>query len=104
MVTATNPAFRGEVVVIYATGLGSVTFPPATGAATLSDPPSVSTPLPIVTVGGVTAPVIFSGLAPGFVGLYQVRVQVPPNAPSGSQDVVIQAGGRSSNSVKIAIQ
>ena len=104
MVTATNPAFRGEVVLIYATGLGSVTFPPATGAAALSDPPSVSTPLPFVTVGGVPAPVIFSGLAAGFVGLYQVRIQIPPSAPAGSQDVVVQAGGRSSNSAKIAIQ
>ena len=35
------------------------------------------------TVGGIAANVTFAGLAPSYVGLYQVNVQIPANAPSG---------------------
>ena len=33
--------------------------------------------------GGVDAPVVFAGLTPTLVALYQVNVQVPANAPTG---------------------
>jgi uncharacterized protein (TIGR03437 family) len=52
----------------------------------------------------VQAVVNFSGLAPGFVGLYQVNVVVPGSAPPGSQDVVIQVGNQASRAAKIAIR
>jgi uncharacterized protein (TIGR03437 family) len=49
--------------------------------------------------------VIFSGLAPGFVGLYQVNVQVPAAAPSGAAvPVALTIAGVQSNTVTIAIQ
>ena len=35
------------------------------------------------TIGGVNAPVVFSGLTPGLAGLYQVNVQVPAGTPTG---------------------
>ena len=55
--------------------------------------------------GGVNAPVSFSGLAPGFFGLYQVNVQIPQNAPvSGAAAVVLTIGGVASNAVTIAVQ
>ena len=58
-----------------------------------------------VTIGGVSAPAIFSGLSPGFVGLYQVNVQVPLNAPVGNAvPVVLSIGGAASNTVTIAVQ
>jgi len=54
------------------------------------------------------APVQFSGLAPGFVGLYQVNVQIPADAMSGSVvplQITFAAGaGRPSNIVTIAVQ
>jgi uncharacterized protein (TIGR03437 family) len=53
----------------------------------------------------VPATVSFSGLAPGFFGLYQVNVQVPQNAPVGSAvSVVLTIGGIGSNTVTIAVQ
>jgi uncharacterized protein (TIGR03437 family) len=57
-------------------------------------------------VGGVASQnVSFSGLAPGFVGLYQVNAQVPPGVQtSGAAPVTITIGGITSNIVTIAIK
>jgi uncharacterized protein (TIGR03437 family) len=50
----------------------------------------------VVTIGGQTAQVIFSGLSPGFVGLYQVNVTVPPGLSAGNQAITIAIGGNTS--------
>jgi len=100
-----RPARKGEYVSIYCTGLGDVANRPADGAPAPSDPLATTLANPTVTVGNVSAPVIFSGMAPGYVGLYQVNIQVPSNAPSGSAiPVVLTIGGVTSNTVTIAIQ
>jgi uncharacterized protein (TIGR03437 family) len=58
-----------------------------------------------VTIGGLTANVSFSGLAPGFVGLYQVNALVPAGVAAGSAvPVVISMGGATSNTVTVAVQ
>ena len=101
-----RPAAHGEYVSIFCTGLGPVTNQPANGAAALSSPLSHTLSAPTVTIGGVPATVEFSGLAPGFVGVDQVNVQVPATAPSGAQVPVIirTANGSVSNTVTVAIQ
>lgn len=100
-----RPASRGEFVAIFCTGLGQVTNRPATGAPALIDPLSVLLRTPSVTIGGVPAAVSFAGLAPGFVGLYQVNVQVPVTAPVGdSVAVVIKVGAAASLPVAMAVQ
>jgi uncharacterized protein (TIGR03437 family) len=48
--------------------------------------------------------VSFSRLAPGFVGLYQVNVEVPATLTAGNQPVVIEAGGASGNTVSLPVQ
>ena len=61
--------------------------------------------LPTVTIGGVAGNVIFSGLAPDYVGLYQINVQVPDSVQPGNQvPVVVSISGSSSNAVTIAVQ
>lgn len=100
-VSAQNPARPNEIIVLYATGLGAVIPPLATGARSTGNP-TVSTP--IVTIDGIPGVVIFSGAAPGFTGLYQINVQIPASTRSASDiPVVLSIGGRQSNSVTIAV-
>ena len=105
-ISGARPVIRGsESISIYCTGLGPVTNPPASGTAAPTFPPSLTTAPPTVTIGGVPATVSFSGLAPGFVALYQVNVQVPQNAPTGSAvPVAIFTSGTASNIATIAVQ
>jgi uncharacterized protein (TIGR03437 family) len=46
----------------------------------------------------------FSGLAPGFVGLYQVNAVVPADAPAGIQPLVVSIGGVSSQTSQLNIR
>ena len=106
LVTPTNPAAAGiTVILIYCTGLGAVTNQPETGAAAPSNPLAVTITKPSVTIGSVPAQVLFSGLAPGSVGEYQVNALVPSNAPTGDAvQVILSIGSATSNAVEIAVQ
>jgi uncharacterized protein (TIGR03437 family) len=91
----THPAAPGSVVIVYATGLGGVDHTPANGdisGATLANTLTV----PQVMIGGITAQVVFSGLAPQFVGVNQLNVIIP-NVPAGSAvPIQISVGGNTS--------
>ena len=100
-----RPAARGSTVSIYCTGLGPVTNQPASGAPTPESPLARTTDQPQVTIGEAPATVAFSGLAPGEVGLYQVNVEVPGNAPTGSAvPLKLTISGVESNTVTIAVE
>ncbi len=100
-----RPVNRGEYISIYCTGLGPVTNAPADGSPAPNNPPSSTLTVPTVVVGGVLVPVQFSGLAPGFTGLYQVNVQVPANSSTGAEvPVSIRFNQGASNVVTIAVQ
>jgi uncharacterized protein (TIGR03437 family) len=110
-----RPVAKGEYVSIYMAGLGAVQNPPNNGAidtvlsSTVAQPAvRIGCPGSAGLLGFCNAPVQFSGLAPGFVGLYQVNVQIPANAASGSvvplQITFAGGAGRPSNIVTIAVQ
>ena len=64
----------------------------------------MTTTTPTVMIGGAQATVMFSGLAPDFVGGYQVNALVPAGSSKGSAvPVVISIGGAVSNTVTIAV-
>jgi uncharacterized protein (TIGR03437 family) len=81
-VTADNPAVPGEVITLYATGLGLTqapdgSFPNNTGQ--IYNGPVQNVPLaPVdnVQAGGSTANVLSSGLKPGMLGVYEVKIQL----------------------------
>ena len=102
VVTPQNPARPGEIVVLYATGLGAVTPALPTGAPSEGNRTVAAT---TVSVAGIASPRIdFSGAAPSYVGLYQVNFQIPANAPTGStQPLVLTVGGKAANPVTIAV-
>ena len=101
-----QPAQRGvDYIDIFATGLGPVTNQPATGAPAPSGPLAKTTNNVTVTIGNVPATVEFAGLAPGWVGLYQVNEQVPANAPvGGAVPVALSVGGVAANQVTMAVE
>ena len=104
LATPGSPATAGDVLVIYSAGLGPVNPAVADGVGAPSSPPATTTNQPTVTVGGVPAVVQFSGLAPGFVGLYQVNAVVPNGVTPGNQvPVVISIAGQTSPAVTIAV-
>jgi uncharacterized protein (TIGR03437 family) len=108
-----KPEARGRYVIVYANGQGGQFLNPSTGQAItlgsgLIAPASgllyATSTTPSVTIGGVSATVNFSGLAPGFVGLWQINVLIPGNAPTGNTvPLIVSTGGRTSNTVMIAI-
>jgi uncharacterized protein (TIGR03437 family) len=101
-----NPASVGDVIVIYCTGLGATTPSVPSGTAAPSSPNSaLANIMPTVTIGTMPALVDFAGLAPGFVGLYQVNAHVPAGVTSGSQvPVLITSAGTTSNLATIAVK
>jgi uncharacterized protein (TIGR03437 family) len=99
---AGNPAQIGSVVSIYLTGQGLVNPQVDTGAPAPMDQLLNTVAETTATVGGVPASVSFSGLAPGFVGLCQVNLQVP-DLPGGDQTVILTIGGVASNAATITV-
>ncbi len=102
--SAANPAATGSVVQIFATGLG-VTSPPAVtgqpGAPV--EPLNRTAAMPVVKIGGVPSDILYSGLAPGYIGLYQVNARVPLGS-TGNVPVQIQINGQLSNAATIAVK
>jgi uncharacterized protein (TIGR03437 family) len=116
LIGAANPGHVSEYLTIYCTGLGPLQGPngevePINGAAAPANLIFQTTAKVTASLGGVSAPVLFSGLAPGFAGLYQVNVQVPAGITPGSAVPLVitatdlQTGATArSNEVTIAVQ
>ncbi len=104
-VSDSDPAQPGEFILIFCTGLGPVQPEvPSGDVAPSSEPLARTVTLPMVNIAGIAADVAFSGLAPGFVGLYQMNVQVPGGVPSGTQEVEIIINNVPGNTITIAVQ
>ncbi len=82
-----NPAVPGELISIYAAGLGQVQPTDANLAAQegliYTGPPNSTTqPVDDALVGGKTANVLYAGLLPGMIGVYDVQLQLAPDLPT----------------------
>jgi uncharacterized protein (TIGR03437 family) len=90
LITPSNPAKPGETIVVYVTGLGPVNAvvtdgvpPTGPGVASASICSDNS-----VTLGTI----VYAGLTPGAVGLYQINVQLPQSLLPGNQELYIYWG------------
>ncbi len=98
-------ARSGDVLEMYGNGLGPLAGGnPPTGAVSPSNPVKLTAVQPVVTINGIPARVEFSGLAPGFVGLYQINAAVPNGLSAGEYDVVLTIGGVASTPGRILIE
>ena len=76
--STSSSAKPGQVVTLFATGLGPITSPDNQA------PPTGTLPTPVeVWVGGIPASISYSGRSPCCSGLDQVTFTVPANAPQG---------------------
>jgi uncharacterized protein (TIGR03437 family) len=87
-----KPAAKGRPVIVYATGQGIVDPPLATGKIAPAGP-LCHAPAVTAKIDDAQAVVDFSGLAPGFVGLWQVNVVVPENVAAGFVPLVLTVNG-----------
>lgn len=112
--TCGQPAGAGDYIQIFLTGLGRATpngDPNGKVLATGSVAPADGSVIyqtvqkPTVTIGGVGTPVLFSGLAPGYAGLYQINVQVPTGVTPGDDVpiVVSMPNGGKDDTTTIAV-
>ncbi len=108
---ASRPARVGDALVIYAIGLGATSPGVTSGAASPAVEPLGRVPVTTVSFGssgiaaGVAVDALFSGLTPGFVGLYQINVIVPQDSPRGDNVTLrISMAGGGSNVVRLAVQ
>ena len=104
IITPSSPARPGETVIVYATGVGPVDQPQASGEAASAQPLARTQLTPTATLEGQGAAVLFSGLAPFFVGLSQINLTIPSGARSGVQPLVITSNGIDSNTVSLPVQ
>jgi uncharacterized protein (TIGR03437 family) len=104
LVTSDRPLANGEIAYFYATGLGPVSNNPGTGQAGPRDPLARTLSLPSASVGGRAAEVLFSGIAPDFVGVYQINFRTPSGLPPGEHSIEVTAGGVSSRQAIVPIR
>lgn len=102
--TEDNPAQRGSIAVLYATGLGAM-------QPSIPDGALATAPLPRpvaqvkVFVADRDCEILYAGPAPGLVaGLYQINVRLPATIDPGVVPVVVEAAGiRSPRTVSLAV-
>ena len=102
LISAANPAKAGDILLVYATGLGQTSPALTTGMLVAATPLSI-TPAVTATIGGKAASVVYSAASPGFAGLYQVAVTVPAGV-TGAVPLQITLSGAASNTVTITVQ
>ncbi len=101
----TIPAKPGETIILWGTGFGQTNPAAPAGVETPSDTIYYAADAVTVTVGAVPAVGYGAALAPGYAGLYQVAVQIPPSLANGDYPVVAAvSGAQSPSTVLITVQ
>jgi len=98
LVTDSDPIHKNDVLVIFLTGMGATAPAVPTGMPAPLNPLAVALTKPTVSIGDTQLGLLYFGLAPGEVGVYQINVQVPSNVKSGlDMPLTISQGGFSSS-------
>jgi uncharacterized protein (TIGR03437 family) len=84
----THPAKAGSIIQLFGTGVGAVAGAPKDGQPAPNELLPTSGQIEVYINGG-QVPVSYSGLAPGFIGLWQINAQVPANAPTPTNPVPV---------------
>lgn len=106
-ITPDDPARPGEIIILYANGLGTTEPSPASGEVPWY--PGLITHLDEleVSVGGAVLPpdrILYAGLTPGWPGLYQINLRLPETVAPDPEIRVTIAGQSSPAGLKLAIR
>ncbi len=107
VISPAEPAAPGEIIVIYANGLGRTSPDAPAGQLATAAFSIYYAPELQVLLNGVPCPagsVLYAGLTPGFAGLYQINLTLPPDAPPNPYIQVIIGPQASAPTVQIAVQ
>jgi uncharacterized protein (TIGR03437 family) len=104
LINAQNPAHAGDVITLYLTGMGATNPPVPTGTLAPTSPLATSTVQPQVSIDTASADILFSGLTPGGVGLYQINIRIPAGIRTGDLQLVVSQGGIASNAAIIPVR
>ena len=104
LVTSAKPAKAGEVLVLFASGLGPTKPGPEPGQPFGTDPLPVATSPVEVVVNGTSDEVLYAGGYPGAVDRYQVNFRVPDGVASGLALLHLSSAWIASGDVRIPIQ
>src|SRR5207248_6218895 len=77
LVTSQNPIRQGQVIILWATGLGALTTDPATGLSQQINPRKITFGVIQLNVSNWGQPPLWSGESPQYVGLDQISVTFP---------------------------
>jgi uncharacterized protein (TIGR03437 family) len=104
LVTASKPAAAGEILSLFASGLGPTVPGVDPGQPLPSSPPAaVNSPVE-VTVNGKSADILGAVGYPAAVDGYQVNFRVPPDTTKGAATVQVSAAWISGAPVRIMVQ
>ncbi|MGI9074996.1 MAG: hypothetical protein ACR2JB_27610 [Bryobacteraceae bacterium] len=108
-VTSENPAQPGEILIVWAAGLGAVkdtsaATTPAVGVPYADSNARVITPVSAL-VNGRSAHVVSAVLPQGSIGIYEVRVVLPADLPNDPKtQLLIAQNGYVSNRITVPVQ
>jgi uncharacterized protein (TIGR03437 family) len=103
LVTASKPAAAGEILSLFATGLGPTVPGVDPGQPLPSTPAAVNSPVDVM-VNGKSADILGAVGYPGVVDGYQVNFRVPPDTTKGAATVQLSAAWMSGTPVRIMVQ
>ena len=98
VLTPASPARPGDIVILYATGLGAVTPPAIYGQLPAAAAPLIAGANLSILLDGVAVPpgaIDYAGVAPGFAGLYQINLTLPSSTGS-NPEIRLQIDGATS--------
>jgi uncharacterized protein (TIGR03437 family) len=104
LLDASKPARANSRIQVLATGFGQVKPDWPTGLeAPLKDPPRVAATVHAY-LDGLPLEVTQATLAPGYIGLYLIEIQVPRIANTGPAELYVEAEGQQSNRVRLYVE
>lgn len=106
-VDTASPAHPGEAIVIYLVGMGATNPAVASGQPSpglqSGDTLAQAVVQPVVEVNNQTAQILFAGLTPGAIGLYQIDFGVPAGTAAGNATLTVSQGTVSANSTTLPV-